>query len=175
MKPTTIVELGSGASTPFMGLWARSVRPDARLFSIEHDRDHLVRTREMLSFLGVQGVTVEHAPLVPLHLNDCSYLWYQGIPDVGAIDLLVVDGPPGATGDLSRFPAVPELAHALQHGARVLLDDVDRDDERACIERWTAHQWHGRRLQHIQTVDSLAVLEVVVVEDASSRHGEERD
>jgi hypothetical protein len=70
------------------------------------------------------------------------FQWYgqSVLDDVDAIDMLIVDGPPSATGELARYPALPVLADRLSEGASVLLDDAARDDEQRVIERWRREQ-----------------------------------
>jgi hypothetical protein len=52
------------------------------------------------------------------------------------VDVLVVDGPPGDTGLLARYPAVPVLRKAMSPTCVVLLDDANRADEQAIGKRW---------------------------------------
>lgn len=61
----------------------------------------------------------------------------------GAIDLLLVDGPPERTSEFARYPALPLLEHRLSSNAVVLLDDARCQDESAIIKNWTREfpQW----------------------------------
>lgn len=52
------------------------------------------------------------------------------------VDVLIVDGPPGLTGDWARYPAYPLLREKLRPGAIVLIDDAQRTDERSIVEAW---------------------------------------
>ncbi len=52
------------------------------------------------------------------------------------VELLIVDGPPAPTGPLARLPALPLLMDLLAHRCTVYLDDADRPDEKATVERW---------------------------------------
>lgn len=62
--------------------------------------------------------------------------------DISNVDLLVIDGPPEATGNWARYPALPLLREKLRSGAVVVLDDTHRADERAILEAW-AHLGSG--------------------------------
>jgi hypothetical protein len=64
--------------------------------------------------------------------------WYQVelLKDVESVDLLWVDGPPGATCLFSRYPALPALANKLSPLAEVWLDDTIRQEEKDICERW---------------------------------------
>ena len=56
--------------------------------------------------------------------------------DIEQVDLLWVDGPPGATCLFSRYPALPALADKLSPHAEVWLDDTIRQEEKYICERW---------------------------------------
>ncbi len=79
----------------------------------------------------------------PSRLGGETLTWYDPavFADLSDIDLLFVDGPPGKSGPLARFPAVPVLADRCRPGAVVLLDDGGRPQERRMADRWIAE--HG--------------------------------
>jgi hypothetical protein len=52
------------------------------------------------------------------------------------VDMLFVDGPPGATWPLARYPAMPIFRDRLTADAVVYLDDGVRADEREIAARW---------------------------------------
>jgi hypothetical protein len=52
--------------------------------------------------------------------------------------VLIVDGPPNFAGGRNRAPAWPELRSRLPVGALVLVDDTQRDSERAMVAEWLA-------------------------------------
>lgn len=69
-----------------------------------------------------------------------EFSWYAtgaltGLEGIGA---LFVDGPPGGTGPLARYPALPVLLGRCAPGAVVVLDDAHRPDERRLSDRWLA-------------------------------------
>lgn len=68
--------------------------------------------------------------------------WYDpaALGDLTGIDLLLVDGPPKATGPHARYPALPLLADRLAVDAVIFADDVERPDEAATVDAWCA-QW----------------------------------
>lgn len=169
-RPRTIVELGSGASTPFLGLWA-SEYAGATVVSVEHDEHFLGKTSADIEFVGC-GSVVEliHSPLTSVTIDGRHFEWYRDIPVDGSIDLLIVDGPPNKVAEEARFPAVPLLAERLRVGTRVVLDDVNRPAEGAILEQWIERAWFGRRLEVVDTVDTAAILEVVSI-DADDRAG----
>jgi hypothetical protein len=88
-------------------------------------------------------VEVVHAPLVDVDVAGETFRWYdlsklEGLTD---LDIVFVDGPPGTTGPLARYPALPLLRDRCAPGARFILDDAARPDERAIVQRWVRE--HG--------------------------------
>src|SRR5699024_11977254 len=74
-------------------------------------------------------------PATPAHytlsLHDALPIY-----NIQGIELVVVDGPPQATGELARYPALPTLAEHLAPEARILFDDANRPDETRALEAW---------------------------------------
>ncbi len=138
-RPAVIVECGSGLSTLIL---ARVCAIDGRglVWSLEHAPNCAAQTRDALARYGLARVAnVLDAPLRRYRLDGEAYDWYDliGLPS-RAIDLLVVDGPPGSLGPLARYPALPLLRARLAPGCTIFLDDADRPDERAIVARWCA-------------------------------------
>ena len=51
--------------------------------------------------------------------------------------LVLVDGPPGATGPLARFPALPYLLTAFEDSEiHLVFDDYNRSDEKKTVLKW---------------------------------------
>jgi hypothetical protein len=50
--------------------------------------------------------------------------------------MAVIDGPPGHSWRLARYPAGPLLLSKLAFGGGSFLDDADRPDEREIVRRW---------------------------------------
>ena len=137
-RPQLVVELGSGASTVVIAAALRDAGSSGRLVSLDHDPVWADRTRSFLTENDLGSVVdLRIAPLVDVTVGGDTRRWYDPdqLPD-GTVDLLIVDGPPKDTGELARYPAVPVLADQLRPGSIVVLDDYDRADERAIVERW---------------------------------------
>ncbi len=136
-RPAVVVELGSGTSSIWIGYALEKL--GGRLISIDHEPEYADRTRRMVAAHGLQTVVeVRDAPLRPIEVRDEPYDWYDvdALADVDGIDLLVVDGPPGSTGPMSRYPALDMLRHKLSRTAAVFLDDLSRADEQETLRRW---------------------------------------
>lgn len=143
-RPELVVEVGSGVST-LVTAYALQQNGSGRLVSLDHDPVFADRTRYTLLEHGVAGgVEVRDAPLETVRIGDGEWRWHppEAFQDLKAIELLVVDGPPGSAGKLARFPALPLLRSRLAPGARVLLDDGARQEERLAAERWQ-EEWGG--------------------------------
>lgn len=141
-RPRIIVELGSGSSTVILATLLRKIGSEAKIYSVDHDPLFAAYTRERLMESGLDSfATVIDAPLCPIEdpkFDHCTD-WYdikalQQLPD--EIDLLLVDGPPGRSGDQARYPALPVLRDRLAKNAIVLLDDAKRTKESNVFKRW---------------------------------------
>jgi predicted O-methyltransferase YrrM len=132
-----VLECGSGTTTVVLALVARSIGL-GQVTALEHDPDYAAQTRAELEARGLAGWgRVVDAPLTDVDLGGETWRWYD--PELvprNEIDVLLVDGPPGATGPQARYPALPLLAERLAKDALVVLDDADRPDERAIAARW---------------------------------------
>jgi len=137
-EPRLVVELGSGTSSVWIAYALE--RTGGRLVSLDHDAEYARRTRALLAAHGLSGVAeVREAPLTPLSIDGKSFQWYDvaQLADLRDIDLLVVDGPPEATGPDARFPALHVLEQKLADTATIVFDDANRQDEQAALRRWT--------------------------------------
>ncbi|SEE23722.1 class I SAM-dependent methyltransferase [Jiangella alba] len=140
-RPGLIVECGSGASTLWLAYALEALGGSGRVVALEHDEHYAEETRHLLRDHKLTDVAeVRHAPLAEVELGDQVFNWYQpeSIQDLAGIDLLLVDGPPRASGPRARYPAVPLLGSRLAPVARVVLDDVDRPEEQEAAEAWLA-------------------------------------
>lgn len=139
-RPQLVVEASSGTSTVVIALCLQRLG-SGRVIALEHDPVYAAKTRTALQMHGLADhATVLHAPLVEHRVNGAVHNWYDlsQVTLPTTVDLLVVDGPPDTTQPLARYPAVPLLKEHFSEGARVLLDDGSRSDERTTAQRWAA-------------------------------------
>lgn len=158
---TRVFECGSGSTTVILAYALRSTGR-GRVVSLEHEAEFAAATRRMLAERGLsEWAEVVHAPLVDVDIDGATWRWYDpaAIPD-GPIDMLLVDGPPGTTGPMARYPAMPMLADRLTPEALVLLDDANRKEERAIKKRWTA-EFDGYSAKVLKTDCGTLVLQPV--------------
>jgi len=162
-KPETILELGSGVSTLILGqILKRNGR--GRLLSVDHDPEWANQTRRFVKFLGLGDVvSVVDAPLKETTVGNQSTNWYDipkiSLDNLGAIDFLLVDGPPQARDNpqAARYPAFPMLRDRLSPHALIFVDDASRKTEAKMVEQWQTEDrsWHE---QWFDTVDGVCIL-----------------
>ncbi len=139
-RPRVVVETGSGTSTVIIAACLQRLG-GGHVWSLEHLPRFARETQALLETRGLSDwATVVDAPLIDQRLGDGTWSWYDlaGFPAGEPIEVLFVDGPPGDTGPLARYPALPMLLDRLAPGAAILVDDGARPDERAMLARWRA-------------------------------------
>jgi predicted O-methyltransferase YrrM len=137
-QPRTILELGSGASTVVLGYCVRRMGR-GRIVSLEHDEYFAEESRRNIANHKLEEVvTIVHAPLRTVYFDQDEFAWYDisKLPAMDAIDLLIIDGPPGPPGNLSRYPALPMLQRFLSNEAVIIFDDGQRSAEQDTVRRW---------------------------------------
>lgn len=144
-KPDVIIEFGSGASTLVIAD-ALFQNGKGKLYSVDHSHYYGAQTMSILENEKLQKyVDMRIGELEPWeaeHLNpentEKISRWYpiSLLVDIKDIDLVWVDGPPGATCLYSRYPALPALADKLLPHAEVWMDDTVRQEEKDICERW---------------------------------------
>lgn len=137
-RPLRIVELGSGSSTVWLALALRSIGR-GRIVSFDHIELYGQRTMQAIRDQRLEEFAeVRVRELISVEIGGEHFEWYD-IADsdaLGPIDILLVDGPPGATGPMARFPAVPVLWPELADDALIIVDDSGRPDERKMLTAW---------------------------------------
>jgi len=154
LRPRLVLECGSGTSTLWIA-YALRRNGSGRVVALDHDTKYAAATAQVIAEHGLeQWAHIRRAPLAPTDTPRGPMPWYStDLTDLTGIELLVVDGPPKATGELARYPALPVLADRLAPEARILFDDADRTDEVAALDAWremysleVEHRLAGRAL-----------------------------
>jgi len=146
-----VLECGSGTTTVVLAYVMRSLGA-GHIMALEHDPHYAAQTRREIETRGLgEWATIVDAPLTAVNLDGEVWRWYDttALPD-GQVEMLLVDGPPAATGPQARYPALPVLAGRLTKEALVVLDDANRPDERAIAARWSTEfdEFQHERLAH---------------------------
>lgn len=138
-RPEVVVDLGSGQSSIWMAGAMRAAGYSGRVIAIDHDADYAAATVELGRRQGVsEWLHVVHAPLVEQEVGGREVTWYDpaAFADVSGVGLLSVDGPPAADNVQARWPALPALHDRLAPQARIVLDDMVREDEQEIARDW---------------------------------------
>ncbi|MCW2881693.1 MAG: methyltransferase [Sphaerisporangium sp.] len=141
-----VVECGSGSSSVWLG-YAVQRFGAGRVIALEHDQRFAEASNDLVLAHGLQDVVeVRHAPLTSWTAGNGTgqdvggetIPWYdtRAVEDLTDIGLVFVDGPPGATSPLVRYPAMPVLLPRCTADAWFVLDDTDRAAEREVAGRW---------------------------------------
>jgi len=138
VRPRTIVEAGTGVSTLIAGYCLRA-QGEGQCLSLEHDETYASISSRNVEKHGLERhVNVAHARLVEVEVRGQRWLWYSPavLEGITSVDMVIVDGPPGYVQDLARYPALPLLFDRLTDKAVVVIDDCNRQEEKAIVERW---------------------------------------
>lgn len=160
LNPRLVLECGSGASTVWLAMAARSAGLQSRIVALEHDVTFATETVRLLSECGVADIAeVRVAPLEETNLNGQTVSWYarSSLQDLDGIGLLFVDGPPGTISRHARYPALPILRPMLTGTAVIVLDDVIRETEQEIADLW-ASEFPELRLDTLKFEKGAAVF-----------------
>lgn len=156
-RPQRVLELGSGTSTIWLGYLCRLY--GCQMVTLDHLEEYLDNTRAAIRRHGLtEYIESRFAPLEKYSFGDKTMKWYsrKALEGLYDIEMVLVDGPPAATGPKARFPALPMVADLLTPNATVVLDDAHRPDEEQVIEQWLSEYPEFSR----KTIDTprLAIL-----------------
>jgi predicted O-methyltransferase YrrM len=155
--PQTMLECGAGLSTVVLAAIARK-NGTGHVYSLENDPAYAAQVRRDLSRVGLDAwASVIDAPLDKFAIGDQSWRWYTTATLPNAIDLLLVDGPPGGLAELARYPAGPLLFPRLSATGIVFCDDSRRTDEQAVIRRWLS-EFPNLMAEYLDCEKGCAVL-----------------
>jgi predicted O-methyltransferase YrrM len=137
-KPRIVLEASSGVSSVLIGL-ALKMNNSGKAFSFEHDASYAKITRNNIKVNDIDDISIiMDCPLNDYLIDGETWKWYETkeFASTDKIDLLIVDGPPRATQNLARYPAIPILYKYFSDNVIILLDDTNRPDEIIIIEKW---------------------------------------
>jgi hypothetical protein len=145
-----ILECGSGLTTIILGVIAKE--RGLVMISLEHNRNWLLKVGQRLKKYHLNNRLVE-APLKDFG----EYLWYntdhiQMPPKIG---LVICDGPPASIKG-GRIGLVPLIKQLFTEDSVILLDDMERDGEKAIASTWM--QMYPLKVELIESADSHAII-----------------
>ena len=146
------LECGSGLSTLLLGVVA--ARRGYEHWALEHLPAWADKVMRAATRHRIHAARVCDAPL----RSYAGYTWYDtaSLPLPQPFAMVVCDGPPADTPG-GRYGLVPVLRDSLQPGCVILLDDAEREHERAIARRWqtelgATHEVIGRHKPFIRMV-----------------------
>lgn len=153
-RPSMVVEASCGLSTIVIGYLLKAQQEsghEGRCIALEENPAYARDCQKQIELHGLEAfVSVEHAPIVERD----GQTWYAPVAQIDGqkIDLLVVDGPsPSKQNPLPRAPAVACLAPNLADDVVILLDDGNRETEKATVRQWCDSSGFRFRSDYIQT------------------------
>ena len=181
-----IIEFGSGTSTLLMAKAIKAKREfvvekkvledkNPVIISFEHNEKYFRKTQKSLNDEGLSYlVNLVYAPLGEyiyqdgrtFSYYDCSNALENLADTLKPLSslLVLIDGPPEATNDHARFPAIPHLLKYLgEHNFTILLDDYDRSQEKEAMKEWievAEALSFTSNLESIRSEKGLAILNI---------------
>lgn len=139
-EPLTIFEAGGGTST-IISAYSLQQLGSGHVYAVDHQEEFAnLAQQELYHHDLTDYATVIHAPLVTVEIDGTEWQWYDmsKLTDIDDIDLMLVDGPPqyGSPSDMARYPALPLMHNKLNLDALILVDDADREEDKAMCLRW---------------------------------------
>lgn len=142
-----IIEFGSGVSTLYIAKLIKTLKLDAKFYSVESNEEWYLKMKQELAVYNLGDiVTLIYAPLKDVdnefRLHD-QKLWYDTEIILSAIDgkkymdLIIVDGPFGAITPYVRYSAIPFLQNRLSNNFAIFLDDTNREQEHQIAMLWS--------------------------------------
>ncbi|MFV9484353.1 hypothetical protein ACNI3T_10955, partial [Christiangramia sp. ASW11-125] len=167
-----IIEFGAGSSTFYIAKLIDSLQLETTFYSIESDPEWSKELVRQLKILKLDHcVTIITTPIVeaPSNLSLKGQKTWYDIEIINSylekeikFDLVIVDGPVGASTPFSRYSAIPFLKNSLKSHFSVFLDDVNRNDEKVIIEEWNnilgCHIFYYDRYAYLTNNDNFDTL-----------------
>ncbi len=127
-----ILECGSGLTTVVLGVIAE--RSGNTVWSLEHNKEWSERVDRYLKKYQINSVRLCVNPLKDF----TDFSWYDPPLDVmpDRFSMVICDGPPKNTRG-GRYGLLPVMKSRFKPGTIILLDDAEREQEKAIATLWT--------------------------------------
>ncbi|RFC55959.1 class I SAM-dependent methyltransferase [Brumimicrobium aurantiacum] len=145
----SVIDIGSGISTILMGYGVKQ-NGNGKVISLEHSLEYYKKTKALIKFHQLEEYCeLYYCPLIEYDINGDKWLWYDisKICFPSDISLVCVDGPPGITQYMARYPALPLLIKHLNNDTVLFLDDGDRDEEAKIASKWET-SFKRKKIKH---------------------------
>lgn len=137
-KHGSVLDIGSGISTIIFGYGVKK-NGTGKVIAIEHTEEYFQKTKQLIIAHNLSKYCeVYHCPLVKYTIKKETWLWYDisKVNFPNDINILSVDGPPGGTQYMARYPALPLLRKHLKNDFTIFMDDAYRKDEIEVAKQW---------------------------------------
>jgi len=141
-----IIEFGAGASTFYIAKLLKTIKSNAKFYSVESDKVWALELQRQLELYEISDyVKIIYAPLVDVSTDYTlknQKTWYdtnildQVLREQVEFDLILVDGPFGGSTPFARYSAVPYLERYINDKTSIYLDDIQRKDELEILTQW---------------------------------------
>jgi len=133
IRPTTVVEIGAGATTLVLAKALQLNCTEGNLVSFDQNAEFVEAVHRWLDDHDLVA-DVRHSPL-SYRTDAWPGFWYALDHVPLQIDLLVIDGPPWSVHPFARG-AAELLFPRISSGGAIVLDDAARPGERIVSRRW---------------------------------------
>lgn len=137
-KKGSAIDIGSGISTLLMG-YAVKKNGMGKVISLEHDNEYFEKTKQLIFEHKLEDyIDLYLCPLIKYKIDNDDWLWYDisKVQFPRNISIISVDGPPGVTQYMARYPAIPLLKDYLSRDTTIYLDDANRKEESEIANQW---------------------------------------
>jgi predicted O-methyltransferase YrrM len=162
-KPGLILELGSGSSTVAISSLIEQEKLNTKLLSVDHLEQFLGESMDKVKYKHHVEPIFASLKTQKIHGIKGSKKWYD-VKEIKKhlgdrkIDMLIVDGPPADTCKEARLPAYAALKNNLADKAIIVLDDYDREDEKAAVRSWIALESGALTVKQQVAEKGLAII-----------------
>ncbi len=135
----TVIDIGSGISTLLFG-YAVKRNGNGKVISLEHSKEYFEKTKALIKLHQLEEYCeLYYCPLIEYNIEGKKWLWYdvKNVALPNKVSLISIDGPPGDTQYLARYPALTILKETIGKGTVIYLDDGNREQEREIAKQWT--------------------------------------
>lgn len=135
----SVIDIGSGISTIILG-YAVKQNGSGKVIALEHSKEYFEKSKNLIHSHNLQNICeIYYCPLKEYEINGNKWLWYDvsNIEFPNDISIVSVDGPPGSTQSLARYPAIPILQNHLNKKTLIFIDDGNRKDETEIANLWS--------------------------------------
>ncbi|RYM34012.1 hypothetical protein ERX46_08585 [Brumimicrobium glaciale] len=134
----TILDIGSGISTVLYGAAIKKCGK-GRVISLEHSKEYYDKTISLIREHKLEDICeIHYCPLKEYVIAGKKWLWYdiEKVKLPKELAIISVDGPPGDTQHLARYPVLPILISTVSLNTIIYLDDANRDEEQEIAKQW---------------------------------------